>query len=93
MEPNWGNYWAKSRQIGRTQFVLRRGIVLGLVMFALMVLIPRIFSMVEENDMPVVAFIVFMLVGFAFAALLWWANERSYQKLLNSKESANKNDS
>lgn len=94
MDPNWGDYWAKSREMGRTQFVLKRGSVLGLIMFALMVLIPRIFSMVEGRDMPVVAFITFMLVGFAFAALLWWANERSYHKILKSKQSSNtENDS
>ena len=92
MDPNWGDYWVKSRAIGRTQFVLRRGIVLGLVMFGLMVLIPRLFSMVEHTDLPIVAFIGFMLAGFAFAALLWWANERSYLKLQKSQDQQEKQD-
>jgi len=85
MDPNWGDYWARSRKMGRLQFVLKRGTALGLIMFALMILIPRFFSMVENTDMPIMAFIIFMLIGFAFATLLWWANERSYQKLLASK--------
>jgi len=85
MDPNWGDYWAKSRAIGRTKFVLKRGTILGLIMFGLMILIPRLFSMVEETHLPIIPFIVLMLAGFAFAALLWWANEHSYQKLLKSK--------
>jgi len=85
MDPNWGNYWATSRKQGRTWFVLKRGTVLGLIMFALLIMIPRLFKMVEATAMPVMGFIVFMLIGYGFGALLWWANERSYLKLLETE--------
>ena len=84
---DWVSYWRRTRARGRLSFLLRRGTALGLIMFGLMVLIPRIFHMVEETSLPITQFVVFMVIGFVLSAGLWWANERSY-KYARAKQAA-----
>ncbi len=80
-KPDWGDYWAGARQMGLPGFLVKRGSVLGLIMFGLLVVVPRLFKMVDDSGLPVGAFVLFMLMGYGFAGMLWWANERSYNKL------------
>lgn len=79
---SWTDYWAEARKTGITLFILKRGTALGLLMFGMLVMAPRIFKMVETSDFPVVPLILFMLLGYVLGGLLWWANERSYDKQL-----------
>lgn len=84
IDTSWASYWAKARQGGRTQFVLKRGTVLGALMFGLLVMVPRLFNMVDNESFPVIALIIFVLLGYALAVLLWLANEHSYNKHLKT---------
>ena len=85
MDPDWGDYWANARQMGRTRFLLLRGTMLGLIMFGLLIGVPRLFDMVESDGLPILSFCLFMLLGYLLAFALWWANERSYTKISETR--------
>lgn len=80
MNKDWANYWAKSRESGARVFILKRGTALGLVMFGLLIVVPRVFMMVDKPGLPVWQFCLFMALGFLLGWFLWVANERSYHK-------------
>ena len=84
MNTDWANYWAKARKTGRTLFVIKRGTALGAIMFGMLVMVPRYFHMVESGSFPLIALIIFILLGYGLAVLLWLANEHSYNKHLKN---------
>lgn len=92
MNSAWADYWAKTRDRGVPAFLLRRGTMLGLIMFGLMIVVPRIFLMVENHKLPIVQFVVFMVLGYGLAYLLWLANERSYHKIRSEQAQRDSND-
>ncbi len=86
IDTTWANYWAKARQTGRTLFVIKRGTALGALMFGMLVIVPRIFNMVDNESFPLIALIIFILLGYGLAVLLWLANEHSYNKHLKNTD-------
>lgn len=80
MNTNWANYWAKTRNGGVSLFIFRRGTVLGLVMFALLIVLPRAFKMIDKQGLPIWQFCLFMALGYLLGWFLWVANERTYHK-------------
>ena len=82
------DYWAKARNDGFFWFALRRGTALGLVMFGVLVIVPRLFGMVATDGYPVMPFIGFMGLGYAFSGLLWLANQRSYNRSIAANPDA-----
>lgn len=87
MDSNWADYWAEARQMGQPVFLLKRGTMLGLIIFGFLEVAPRVFAMVDDNNLPIGSFIVSAVLGGTIAKLLWWANERSYQKVLAGRDS------
>ncbi len=80
MNTEWTSYWTKSRARGPMVFILKRGTALGLVMFALLIVVPRVFLMVEDQGLPIWQFCMFMALGYLLGWFLWVANERTYHK-------------
>lgn len=80
MNTEWANYWARSRESGVKLFILKRGTTLGLVMFGLLIVVPRVFMMIDDPSLPIWQFCMFMALGYLLGWFLWVANERSYHK-------------
>jgi len=82
MTTEWASYWARSRANGPMKFILKRGTALGLVMFVVLIIVPRVFLMVEDPGLPVWQFCMFMALGYLLGWFLWVANERTYHKFI-----------
>ncbi len=80
MNTDWVNYWAKVRKSGAKWFILKRGTVLGLMMYVGLIVAPRVFAMIDKPGLPIWQFCLFMSLGYLLGWFLWVANERSYHK-------------
>jgi len=86
MRGGWTEYWRETRSKGRLDYVLRRGLSLGGLMFGLLVLLPRYFMMVDRTDNLLVTGFLFLGLGLLLAWVLWVANERSYLRQATRNE-------
>ncbi len=91
MNTDWADYWAKSRKSGVKHFIFKRGTALGLVMFTLLIVLPRVFLMIDKPGLPIWQFFMFMSLGYLLGWFLWVANERSYHKF-NRQQSEREED-
>lgn len=80
MNKLWTEHWRDARKKGRTHYVLRRGGLLGALMFVTLRFLPQYFDMVEGNGNLLVSAAVFLTLGMLIAVALWTLNERSYAR-------------
>jgi hypothetical protein len=75
-------WWERQRSQGMDRFVLRTGVLqYGGIMFIATLLLTY-FTTPEKFDLPhvIIRAVTCLIGGVVFGLLLWWMNERGYNK-------------